>query len=183
METNNQVMSHECERKLIGWVPPKLNCAKLNTDGACKENNIVGCGGVICGSQGEWLGGFGMPKGIVTGNKGGIGKQAYTLTKKKSLKSATSAPTTQASATQASEPATQAPNPAIHHLTLQFMHLTLQFMHLKLRFLTLKHVYLALKHMYLNQLHMYLKLELMYPNLKLRHLNLKPMYLLHKNLT
>ncbi|GAU31057.1 hypothetical protein TSUD_214930 [Trifolium subterraneum] len=31
---------------------------KLNVDGARKHLNIVGCGGLICGSQGEWLGGF-----------------------------------------------------------------------------------------------------------------------------
>jgi ribonuclease HI len=35
---------------------------RLNTDGACKENNIAGCGGIIRGNQGEWIGGF--AKGI-----------------------------------------------------------------------------------------------------------------------
>jgi ribonuclease HI len=34
-----------------GWV-------KLNTDGASKEEGWAGCGGIIRGSDGEWLGGF-----------------------------------------------------------------------------------------------------------------------------
>jgi ribonuclease HI len=47
---------------LIGWKPPRESFIKLNTDGAYKVNQIAGCGGVIRGSQGEWLGGF--AKGI-----------------------------------------------------------------------------------------------------------------------
>jgi ribonuclease HI len=35
----------------VGWV-------KLNTDGCCKELNQIGCGEVLRGSDGEWLGGF-----------------------------------------------------------------------------------------------------------------------------
>jgi ribonuclease HI len=42
----------------IKWKPPKENYVKLNTDGACKEGRTAGCGGVIRGNQGEWLGGF-----------------------------------------------------------------------------------------------------------------------------
>jgi ribonuclease HI len=44
--------------KQIGWKPPIGNFVKLNTDGARKQNNKAGCGGVIRGSQGEWFGGF-----------------------------------------------------------------------------------------------------------------------------
>ena len=44
--------------KQIGWKPPIGNFVKLNTDGARKQNNKAGCGGVIRGGQGEWLGGF-----------------------------------------------------------------------------------------------------------------------------
>ncbi|CAJ2675557.1 unnamed protein product [Trifolium pratense] len=42
----------------IGWQPPNGSFVKLNTDGARKNNGRAGCGGVIRGSQGEWLGGF-----------------------------------------------------------------------------------------------------------------------------
>jgi ribonuclease HI len=47
---------------LIGWKPPRESFIKLNTDGAYKVNQIAGCGGVVRGSHGEWLGGF--AKGI-----------------------------------------------------------------------------------------------------------------------
>jgi ribonuclease HI len=48
------------ERMLVDivWKPPSGNFVRLNTDGACKENNIAGCGGIIWGNQGEWIGGF-----------------------------------------------------------------------------------------------------------------------------
>ncbi|MCI40979.1 ribonuclease H protein, partial [Trifolium medium] len=36
----------------------------LNTDGAYKANLVAGCGGVIRGSQGEWLGGFAKCVGL-----------------------------------------------------------------------------------------------------------------------
>ena len=42
----------------IRWKPPPFNWAKLNTDGKCKGGNIAGCGGIIRGSDGEWIGGF-----------------------------------------------------------------------------------------------------------------------------
>lgn len=42
----------------IRWRPPPVNWAKLNTDGACKGGNIAGCGGIIRGSDGEWIGGY-----------------------------------------------------------------------------------------------------------------------------
>ncbi|GAU47106.1 hypothetical protein TSUD_403390 [Trifolium subterraneum] len=45
---------------LIGWVPPKENFVKLNTDGASKNNQVAGCGGVVRGTQSEWVGGFAM---------------------------------------------------------------------------------------------------------------------------
>ncbi|MCI09825.1 putative non-LTR retroelement reverse transcriptase, partial [Trifolium medium] len=48
----------------IGWQPPSGDYVKLNTDGACKDNNIAGCGGIIRGNQGEWLGGFSKGVGV-----------------------------------------------------------------------------------------------------------------------
>jgi ribonuclease HI len=40
-----------------------MNCwVKLNTDGASKEEGQAGCGGIIRGSDKEWLGGF--PKNL-----------------------------------------------------------------------------------------------------------------------
>jgi ribonuclease HI len=43
---------------LIKWNPPREGYIKLNTDGACKSGQLAGCGGVIRGSQGEWIHGF-----------------------------------------------------------------------------------------------------------------------------
>jgi hypothetical protein len=40
-----------CKLPLQGWV-------RLNTNGSCKEGNRVWCGGLVRGSEGEWLGGF-----------------------------------------------------------------------------------------------------------------------------
>jgi ribonuclease HI len=37
---------------------PKDNFVKLNPDGACKDQHVAGCGGIVRGSQGEWIGGF-----------------------------------------------------------------------------------------------------------------------------
>ncbi|PNX95557.1 ribonuclease H [Trifolium pratense] len=48
----DKVLSH------IQWQQPVGNYVKLNTDGSCKEGKRAGCGGVIRGNQGEWLGGF-----------------------------------------------------------------------------------------------------------------------------
>jgi ribonuclease HI len=49
---------------IIAWVPPKATFVKLNTDGAYKDNQTAGCGGVIRGTQGEWLGGFAKHVGL-----------------------------------------------------------------------------------------------------------------------
>jgi ribonuclease HI len=44
---------------LISWHPPPINWVKLNTDGSSKNNmTAAGCGGLIRGNDGEWLGGF-----------------------------------------------------------------------------------------------------------------------------
>jgi hypothetical protein len=43
---------------LIKWHAPKEGFIKINTDGACRSDQLAGCGGVIRGSQGEWIRGF-----------------------------------------------------------------------------------------------------------------------------
>jgi hypothetical protein len=42
----------------VGWKPPVGSFVRLNTDEARKNDSRTGCGGVIRGNQGEWLGGF-----------------------------------------------------------------------------------------------------------------------------
>ncbi|GAU10733.1 hypothetical protein TSUD_425170, partial [Trifolium subterraneum] len=42
----------------IGWQPPPSGWIRLNTDGSCDENGRIGCGGILRGSEGEWLGGY-----------------------------------------------------------------------------------------------------------------------------
>ncbi|KAK2399946.1 Polynucleotidyl transferase, ribonuclease H superfamily protein [Trifolium repens] len=58
MHVNQVVSQHVRVASEFGWAVPVSNFVKLNTDGASKEGKIAGCGGVIRGSQGEWLGGF-----------------------------------------------------------------------------------------------------------------------------
>jgi ribonuclease HI len=56
---NNKIVTNrEKVVTLVRWSPPKASFVKLNTDGAYKQDHIAGCGGVIRGNQGEWLGGF-----------------------------------------------------------------------------------------------------------------------------
>lgn len=38
----------------VGWQSPKEGWVCLNMDGGCR-NGVIGCGGVIKGSEGEWL--------------------------------------------------------------------------------------------------------------------------------
>jgi hypothetical protein len=49
---------------LIGWKPPKDMFVRVNTDGAYKEHVVAGCGGIIRGSHGEWLGEFSKCVGL-----------------------------------------------------------------------------------------------------------------------
>jgi ribonuclease HI len=58
------VTSSERVEALICWKPPQASFVKLNTDGACKTDQVAGCGGVIRGNQGEWLGGFAKGVGL-----------------------------------------------------------------------------------------------------------------------
>ncbi|PNY12420.1 ribonuclease H [Trifolium pratense] len=61
---NNVVLERTRSIRWIGWSPPKMNFVKLNTDGAYKENRAAGCGGVIRGCEGEWLGGYAKGVGL-----------------------------------------------------------------------------------------------------------------------
>jgi ribonuclease HI len=49
---------------MIRWEPPLEGWVKLNTDGAAKAGTASGCGGVIRGSHGEWIGGFAKYLGV-----------------------------------------------------------------------------------------------------------------------
>jgi ribonuclease HI len=49
---------------MVGWSPPKPMYLIINTDGAYKVNQVAGCGGVIRGSHGEWIGGFAKNVGL-----------------------------------------------------------------------------------------------------------------------
>jgi len=48
----------------IGRKPPLERWVKLNTDDFCRGIGLTGCGGVIRGSDGEWLGGFAKGVGM-----------------------------------------------------------------------------------------------------------------------
>jgi hypothetical protein len=56
--TDGMVFQHNRVMTNIGWKPPKDQFVKLNVDGASNNGKQAGCGGVIRGNQGEWLGGF-----------------------------------------------------------------------------------------------------------------------------
>jgi ribonuclease HI len=58
IKSNNIVTTCNKGVIMIKWCPPKPLYVKLNTDGAFKDKKIAGCGGVIRGTEGEWLGGF-----------------------------------------------------------------------------------------------------------------------------
>jgi hypothetical protein len=39
----------------VSWKPPPVGWVRLNTDGSCRDGGHIGCGGIIKGSDGEWL--------------------------------------------------------------------------------------------------------------------------------
>ncbi|GAU17445.1 hypothetical protein TSUD_233230 [Trifolium subterraneum] len=43
---------------MISWKAPPVGWVRLNTDGSCRDNDVIGWGGVLRGNDGEWLGGF-----------------------------------------------------------------------------------------------------------------------------
>jgi ribonuclease HI len=62
---NNKIMVEKNRNMaMIGWKPPQSSFVRLNTDGAYKHNQSAGCGGVIRGCEGEWLGGFAKGVGL-----------------------------------------------------------------------------------------------------------------------
>jgi ribonuclease HI len=61
---NNVVAGSSPIVKQIRWWPPKELFVKINTDGAYKADQVAGCGGVIRGMHGEWLGGFAKGVGL-----------------------------------------------------------------------------------------------------------------------
>jgi ribonuclease HI len=62
---NNKIIVEQSRTMaMIRWNPPKTNFVRLNTDGAYKVNQAAGCGGVIRGCDGEWIGGFAKGVGL-----------------------------------------------------------------------------------------------------------------------
>jgi hypothetical protein len=53
MQDGNQVQ----QTIQVCWKAPSVGRVCLNIDGACRDG-VIGCGGVIRGSDGEWLKGF-----------------------------------------------------------------------------------------------------------------------------
>lgn len=53
-----QVIRNEVRSRIIEWKPPSDNMVKLNSDGASKEYNSVGCGVIIRDVRGDWVSGF-----------------------------------------------------------------------------------------------------------------------------
>jgi ribonuclease HI len=62
--SNEIVVQRHQSVVMVRWLPPKELYVKVNTDGASKGNEIAGCGGLIRGSQGEWLGGYAKCVGV-----------------------------------------------------------------------------------------------------------------------
>ncbi|GAU25543.1 hypothetical protein TSUD_259770 [Trifolium subterraneum] len=58
MQNSSIMVNRSQVASRIGWVPPRADYIKLNTDGASKKMQLAGCGGVVRGSQGEWIGGY-----------------------------------------------------------------------------------------------------------------------------
>jgi hypothetical protein len=56
MSNSELIMDRARVVTMIGWSPPKPNFVKLNTDGACKDHGISGCGGIVRGSDSECVG-------------------------------------------------------------------------------------------------------------------------------
>jgi ribonuclease HI len=58
MSNSEVLMDRDKVVRLFSWKLPKSSFVSLNTDGASKEHQQAGCGGIVRGSQGEWIGGF-----------------------------------------------------------------------------------------------------------------------------
>jgi ribonuclease HI len=58
MSNSEVIMDRDKVVRLISWKLPKSSFVSLNTDGASKDHQEAGCGGIVRGSQGEWIGGF-----------------------------------------------------------------------------------------------------------------------------
>ncbi|KAK2435291.1 Polynucleotidyl transferase, ribonuclease H superfamily protein [Trifolium repens] len=58
MSNSEVIMDRDKVVRLISWKLPKSSFVSLNTDGASKDHQQAGYGGIVRGSQGEWIGGF-----------------------------------------------------------------------------------------------------------------------------
>ncbi|MCI26318.1 putative non-LTR retroelement reverse transcriptase [Trifolium medium] len=50
----------------VHWMPPNSGWVIINTDGAVKDGNVAGCGGLIRGEDGSWICGFTKGLGVCT---------------------------------------------------------------------------------------------------------------------
>ncbi|MCI30342.1 ribonuclease H [Trifolium medium] len=57
-QLSNVVVKIDQELVLVGSKPPPKGWVKLNMDGSCREDGMIGCGAIISGSLGEWIRGF-----------------------------------------------------------------------------------------------------------------------------
>jgi hypothetical protein len=58
MRNITNIMKRDRVVHMIGWKPSKPLFISINIDGACKEQRQAGCGGIVRGDQGEWIGGY-----------------------------------------------------------------------------------------------------------------------------
>lgn len=42
----------------VRWMPPGPSFVKINVDGSCGKDNLLGCGGAIRDGQGKWVSDF-----------------------------------------------------------------------------------------------------------------------------
>lgn len=65
----------------ICWQPPQDGWIALHTNGASRSMLSAGCGGLLRGAHGEWLGGFSRNLGIASAYEaelwGGVGRLAF----------------------------------------------------------------------------------------------------------
>jgi hypothetical protein len=67
LKNNKVIVEQSRTMAMIRLNPPQTNFVRLNTNDAYKVNQTAGCGGLIRGCDGEWLGGFAKGVGLCSG--------------------------------------------------------------------------------------------------------------------